>query len=123
MSVLMISDMPGTTRADYDHLVAVLGQTLAASPGFVTHGAGPVGAAASSPDCASRFCSSCSSIRICASGEASDRVADRMPLRAFLPPTKGQRWHQDSTAFSEMASGVTPARLHAVLNESWSRRE
>jgi len=42
MSVLMISDMPGTTRADYDHLVAVLGQTLAASPGFVTHGAGPV---------------------------------------------------------------------------------
>lgn len=42
MAVLMTSEMPGTTRDDYDHLAHALVPTLQASPGFIAHVAGPV---------------------------------------------------------------------------------
>jgi hypothetical protein len=42
MSVLMTSDMPGTTEEGYNHLAAALLGTLQASPGFIAHAAGPV---------------------------------------------------------------------------------
>jgi heme-degrading monooxygenase HmoA len=42
MTVLMTSDMPGTTQEGYDHLAATLVPTLQTSPGFIAHAAGPV---------------------------------------------------------------------------------
>jgi len=42
MTVLMTSEMPGTTREQYDGLAAALLPTLQATSGFISHAAGPV---------------------------------------------------------------------------------
>lgn len=42
MTILMTSDMPGVTHEDYDRMVAALGPLLTATPGFITHVAGPI---------------------------------------------------------------------------------
>ncbi len=42
MTILMTSDMPGVTQEGYDQMVAALGPLLTATPGFLTHVAGPI---------------------------------------------------------------------------------
>jgi biotin transporter BioY len=42
MTVLMTSEMPGTTQEAYDHLAAALLPILQSTDGFIAHAAGPV---------------------------------------------------------------------------------
>jgi hypothetical protein len=43
MAVLVIADVCGQTTQGYDGMLAVLEPLLEAAPGFIAHGAGPVG--------------------------------------------------------------------------------
>jgi hypothetical protein len=43
MAVLVIADVCGQTREGYDGMLAVLEPVLQEAPGFIAHGAGPVG--------------------------------------------------------------------------------
>jgi heme-degrading monooxygenase HmoA len=42
MTIMMTSDMPGTTQGDYERLAAALLPVLKAADGFIAHAAGPV---------------------------------------------------------------------------------
>jgi len=42
MTIMMISDMPGTTQSGYEQLAAALLPALQAADGFIAHAAGPV---------------------------------------------------------------------------------
>jgi heme-degrading monooxygenase HmoA len=42
MTVLMTSEMPGTTQLTYEHLAAALLPILRSTDGFIAHAAGPV---------------------------------------------------------------------------------
>jgi hypothetical protein len=42
MTIMMTSDMPGTTQADYEQLAAALLPVLQAADGFIAHAVGPV---------------------------------------------------------------------------------
>ncbi len=42
MTVLMTSEMPGTTQEAYDHLAVALLPILQSTDGFIAHAAGPV---------------------------------------------------------------------------------
>jgi hypothetical protein len=42
MTIMMTSDMPGITQADYELLAAALLPLLQAADGFIAHAAGPV---------------------------------------------------------------------------------
>lgn len=42
MTVMMNSEMPGITQADYDHLAVALLAKLQGAAGFISHAAGPV---------------------------------------------------------------------------------
>ena len=43
MAVLVLADVCGQTQEDYDGMLAALEPLLEAAPGFIAHGAGPVG--------------------------------------------------------------------------------
>jgi heme-degrading monooxygenase HmoA len=42
MTIMMTSDMPGTTQGDYEQLAAALLPVLQATDGFIAHAAGPI---------------------------------------------------------------------------------
>jgi heme-degrading monooxygenase HmoA len=42
MTIMMTSDMPGTTQGDYEQLAAALLPVLQTADGFIAHAAGPV---------------------------------------------------------------------------------
>ncbi len=42
MTIMMTSDMPGTTQGDYERLAAALLPALKTADGFIAHAAGPV---------------------------------------------------------------------------------
>jgi len=42
MTIMMTSDMPGTTQGDYERLAAALLPVLQAADGFIAHAAGPI---------------------------------------------------------------------------------
>ena len=41
MTIMMTSDMPGTTQSGYERLAAALLPVLQAADGFIAHAAGP----------------------------------------------------------------------------------
>lgn len=43
MAVLVLAEVDGQTVEGYDGMVAVIGASLRAAPGFIAHGAGPLG--------------------------------------------------------------------------------
>ncbi len=42
MTIMMTSNMPGTTQGDYERLAATLLPMLRAADGFIAHAAGPI---------------------------------------------------------------------------------
>jgi heme-degrading monooxygenase HmoA len=42
MTIMMTSDMPGTTQGEYEQLAAALLPVLQAADGFIAHAVGPV---------------------------------------------------------------------------------
>jgi heme-degrading monooxygenase HmoA len=42
MTIMMTSDMPGTSQGEYEQLAAALLPVLQAADGFIAHAAGPV---------------------------------------------------------------------------------